>query len=94
MMTDIRRTRYYAMADGVEVVDGEFKKTSYVVGGRFKDLDAANFAVRRLYPNFLPKDIKIFKQQGVMPEDEFFQYAHTDDPVILESSLESSGDEK
>lgn len=76
-MADVKRTRYYAEADGVTVdrKTGEYHKKTVRVSGRFKTKDAAEKSIRRHYRDFLPRDTRIGMQEYVMSEDEFYRQA-------------------
>lgn len=76
-MADVKRTRYYAEADGVTVdrKTGEYHEQTVRVSGRFKTLEAAEKSIRRHYKDFLPRDTRIGMQEYVMSEDEFYRQA-------------------
>ena len=79
-MADVKRTRYYAEADGVTVdrETGEYHEQTVRV--RFKTKDAAEKSIRRHYKDFLPRDTRIGMQEYVMPEDEFYRQATPVEP--------------
>ena len=76
-MADVKRTRYYAEADGVTVdrKTGEYHEKTVRVSGRFRTKDAAEKSIRRHYKDFLPRDTRIGMQEYVMSEDEFYRQA-------------------
>ena len=81
-MADVKRTRYYAEADGVTVdrKTGEYHEQTVRVSGRFRTKDAAEKSIRRHYKDFLPRDTRIGMQEYVMPEDEFYRQATPVEP--------------
>ena len=76
-MADVKRTRYYAEANGVTVdrKTGEYHEKTVRISGRFKTKDAAEKSIRRHYKDFLPRDTRIGMQEYVMSEDEFYRQA-------------------
>ncbi len=81
-MADVKRTRYYAEADGVTVdrKTGEYHEKTVRISGRFKTKDAAEKSIRRHYKDFLPRDTRIGMQEYVMQEDEFYRQATPVEP--------------
>lgn len=92
-MADIKRTRVFAMADGVCIEnDGSIKEESVTVTGNFRTLENAEKAVRRHFPDFLPKDVRVVSCTYSMDENRFFDEAAKGDyQQILpeEDSVES-----
>ena len=78
--TEIFRTRVYAVLKGMELVDGDFMAAEHVIDGRLKDTQAYRIRAKRLYPNFIPRSIRIFSQKVHMDEDVFCKYATFDEP--------------
>lgn len=90
-MADIKRTCVYAEADGVILEeDGSIKDTTVTTTGNFKSLENAERAIRRHFPDFLPKDVRVKSCTFVMDENMFFDDARSEEvkqllPVPAES---------
>lgn len=79
-MADIKRTRVYAEADGVILGDdGSIEETRVTTTGNFKSLENAERSIRRHFPDFLPKDVRVKSCTYVMNENRFFDEAEAGD---------------
>ena len=77
-MADIKRNCVYAEADGVILgEDGSIEETTVTTKGNFKSLDNAEKAIRRHFPNFLPKDVRVKSCTYSMDENMFFDEARS-----------------
>lgn len=74
------RTRVYAVLKGMELVDGDFMPTEYVIDGRLKDTRAYAVRAKRLFPKFMPRTIEIFSQKVTMDDETFYKYATFEEP--------------
>ena len=77
-MADVKRTRFYAEANGLTIdrKTGEYHKETVRVTGRFKTKEAAEKSIRRHYKDFLPSDVRLGVQEYIMSEDDFYRQAH------------------
>ena len=80
-MTDIVRTRVYAVVRGMELVDGDFMNAEHVIDGRATSVERYVRKAKRLYPRFLPREVRVMSQKVRMSESEFFAQGHFDKPV-------------
>lgn len=78
--TEIFRTRVYAVLKGMELVDGDFMEAEHVIDGRLKDEHAYAVRAKRLFPDFIPRSIRIFSQKVSMNEETFCKYATFEEP--------------
>ena len=78
--TEIFRTHVYAVLNGMELVDGDFMEAEHVIDGRLKDEHAYAVRAKKLFPNFIPRSIRIFSQKVSMNEETFYKYATFEEP--------------
>lgn len=79
-MSDIVRTRVYAVVEGMELVDGDFMACEHVVDGRMNSREAYAARAKKLWPNFIPRTIHIMSQRVHMSEKDFYGNAVFDAP--------------
>lgn len=83
-MSKVKRNEVYAMVSGMSIVDGDYQETEHTVIGRHNSIEKYVQHARKLYPDFLPREVRVYRSTFSMPLAEFMQTATADgDPVDI-----------
>lgn len=83
-MSKIKRSEVYAVVSGMSIVDGDYVETEHTVIGRHSSIGKYVQRARQLYPDFLPREVHVYRSTFSMPLADFMQTATADgDPVDI-----------
>lgn len=87
-MSNVRRSEIYAELHGVEVVDGEFVDMTHTVVGRHGDIAKYVSRAKKLYPDFLAREVRVFRATFAMSITDFMANAQpVGEPVDITETL-------
>lgn len=95
-MSKVKRNEVYAVVSGMSIVDGDYQETEHTVIGRHNSIEKYVQRARKLYPDFLPREVRVYRSTFAMPLADFIQTAERDgEPVDITEEVrerETAGD--
>ncbi len=83
-MSKVKRNEVYAVVSGMSIVDGDYQETEHTVIGRHNSIEKYVQRARKLYPDFLPREVRVYRSTFAMPLAAFMQAAERDgEPVDI-----------
>lgn len=83
-MSKVKRNEVYAVVSGMSIVAGDYQETEHTVIGRHNSIEKYVQRARKLYPDFLPREVRVYRSTFSMPLADFMQTATADgDPVDI-----------
>ena len=83
-MSKVKRNEVYAVVSGMSIVDGDYQETEHTVIGRHNSIEKYVQRARKLYPDFLPREVRVYRSTFAMPLADFMQTATADgEPVDI-----------
>lgn len=83
-MSKVKRNEVYAVVSGMSIVYGDYQETEHTVIGRHNSIEKYVQRARKLYPDFLPREVRVYRSTFSMPLADFMQTATADgDPVDI-----------
>ena len=83
-MSKVRRNEVYAVVSGMSIVDGDYQETEHTVIGRHNSIEKYVQRARKLYPDFLPREVRVYRSTFAMTLADFMQTAERDgEPVDI-----------
>lgn len=83
-MSKVKRNEVYAVVSGMSIVNGDYQETEHTVIGRHNSIEKYVQRARRLYPDFLPREVRVYRSTFAMPLADFMQAATADgEPVDI-----------
>lgn len=83
-MSKVRRNEVYAVVSGMSIVNGDYQETEHTVIGRHNSIEKYVQHARKLYPDFLPREVRVYRSTVAMPLAVFMQTAERDgEPVDI-----------
>lgn len=87
-MSNVKRSEIYAELHGVEVVDGEFVDMTHTVVGRHGDIAKYVARAKKLYPDFLAREVHVYRATFAMSIVDFMAHAQpVGEPVDITDTL-------
>lgn len=87
-MSNVKRSEIYAELHGVEVVDGEFVDMTHTVVGRHGDIAKYVARAKKLYPDFLAREVRVYRATFAMSITDFMENAQpVGEPVDITDTL-------
>lgn len=87
-MSNVKRSEIYAELHGVEVVDGEFVDMTHTVVGRHGDIAKYVSRAKKLYPDFLAREVRVYRATFAMSIVDFMAHAQpVGEPVDITDTL-------
>lgn len=75
IMAMVKRSEVYAELQGVEVVNGDFVEATHRVIGRHGDIAKYVARAKKLYPDFLAREVRVYRATFAMPLARFMELA-------------------
>lgn len=83
-MSKVKRNEVYAVVSGMSIVDGDYQETEHTVIGRHNSIEKYVQRARKLYPDFLPREVRVYRSTFAMTLAAFMQAAERDgEPVDI-----------
>lgn len=83
-MSKVKRNEVYAVVSGMSIVNGDYQETEHTVIGRHNSIEKYVQRARKLYPDFLPREVRVYRSTFAMPLADFMQAAERDgEPVDI-----------
>lgn len=83
-MSKVKRNEVYAVISGMSIVDGDYQEAEHTVIGRHNSIEKYVQRARKLYPDFLPREVRVYRSTFAMTLADFMQAAERDgDPVDI-----------
>lgn len=83
-MSKVKRNEVYAVVGGMSIVNGDYQETEHTVIGRHNSIEKYVQRARKLYPDFLPREVRVYRSTFAMPLADFMQTATADgEPVDI-----------
>lgn len=83
-MSKVKRNEVYAVVSGMSIVNGDYQETEHTVIGRHNSIEKYVQRARRLYPDFLPREVRVYRSTFAMPLADFMRAATADgEPVDI-----------
>lgn len=83
-MSKVKRNEVYAVVSGMSIVDGDYQENEHTIIGRHNSIEKYVQRARKLYPDFLPREVRVYRSTFAMPLADFMQTATADgDPVDI-----------
>ena len=83
-MSNVKRSEIYAELHGVEVVNGEFVDMTHTVVGRHGDIAKYVARAKKLSPDFLAREVRVYRATFAMSITDFMANAQpVGDPVDI-----------
>ena len=93
-MSNVKRSEIYAELHGVEVVNGEFVDMTHTVVGRHGDIAKYVARAKKLYPDFLAREVRVYRATFAMSITDFMENAQpVGDPVDITDTLGADNDD-
>lgn len=87
-MSKVKRNEVYAVVSGMSIVDGDYQETEHTVVGRHNSIEKYVQRARKLYPDFLPREVRVYRSTFAMPLADFMQTATADgEPVDITDDI-------
>lgn len=77
-MSKVKRNEVYAVVSGMSIVDGDYQETEHTVVGRHNSIEKYMQRARKLYPDFLPREVRVYRSTFAMTLADFMQAAERD----------------
>lgn len=89
-MSKVKRSEVYAVVSGMSIVDGDYVETEHNVIGRHNSIEKYVQRARQLYPDFLPREVHVYRSTFSMTLADFMQAAERDgEPVDITDDIRS-----
>lgn len=83
-MSKVKRSEVYAVVSGMGIVNGDYREAEHTVIGRHNSIEKYVQRARKLYPDFLPREVRVYRSTFSMPLADFMQTAERDgEPVDI-----------
>lgn len=90
-MSKVKRNEVYAVVSGMSIVDGDYQETEHTVVGRHNSIEKYVQRARKLYPDFLPREVRVYRSTFAMPLSVFMQAAERDgEPVDITDDIRAN----
>lgn len=90
-MSKVKRNEVYAVVSGMSIVDGDYQETERTIIGRHNSIEKYVQRARKLYPDFLPREVRVYRSTFAMPLADFMQTATADgDPVDITDDIRAN----
>lgn len=90
-MSKVKRNEVYAVVSGMSIVDGDYQETERTIIGRHNSIEKYVQRARKLYPDFLPREVRVYRSTFAMPLDDFMQTATADgEPVDITDDIRAN----
>ena len=90
-MSKVKRNEVYAVVSGMSIVDGDYQETEHTVVGRHNSIEKYVQRARKLYPDFLPREVRVYRSTFAMPLADFMQAAERDgEPVDITDDIRAN----
>lgn len=90
-MSKVKRSEVYAVVSGMSIVDGDYQEAEHTVIGRHNSIEKYVQRARNLYPDFLPREVRVYRSTFTMPLADFMQTAERDgDPVDITDDIRAN----
>ena len=90
-MSKVKRNEVYAVVSGMSIVDGDYQETEHTIIGRHNSIEKYMQRARKLYPDFLPREVRVYRSTFAMPLADFMQAATADgDPVDITDDIRAN----
>ena len=90
-MSKVKRNEVYAVVSGMSIVDGDYRETEHTVVGRHNSIEKYVQRARKLYPDFLPREVRVYRSTFAMPLSAFRQAAERDgEPVDITDDIRAN----
>ena len=90
-MSKVKRSEVYAVVSGMSIVDGDYREAEHTVIGRHNSIEKYVQHARKLYPDFLPREVRVYRSTFAMPLSAFMQTAERDgEPVDITDDIRAN----
>ena len=90
-MSKVKRNEVYAVVSGMSIVDGDYQETERTIIGRHNSIEKYVQRARKLYPDFLPREVRVYRSTFAMPLADFMQTATADgEPVDITDDIRTN----
>ena len=90
-MSKVKRNEVYAVVSGMSIVDGDYQETERTIIGRHNSIEKYVQRARKLYPDFLPREVRVYRSTFAMPLADFMQTATADgEPVDITDDIRAN----
>lgn len=90
-MSKVKRSEVYAVVSGMSIVEGDYQEAEHTVIGRHNSIEKYVQNARKLYPDFLPREVRVYRSTFAMPLADFMQAAERDgDPVDITDDIRAN----
>lgn len=90
-MSKVKRNEVYAVVSGMSIVDGDYQETERTIIGRHNSIEKYMQRARKLYPDFLPREVRVYRSTFAMPLADFMQTAERDgEPVDITDDIRAN----
>lgn len=90
-MSKVKRNEVYAVVSGMSIVDGDYQETEHTVVGRHNSIEKYMQRARKLYPDFLPREVRVYRSTFAMTLADFMQAAERDgEPVDITDDIRAN----
>ena len=90
-MSKVKRNEVYAVVSGMSIVDGDYQETERTIIGRHNSMEKYVQRARKLYPDFLPREVRGYRSTFAMPLADFMQTATADgEPVDITDDIRAN----
>lgn len=90
-MSKVKRNEVYAVVSGMSIVDGDYQEAEHTVVGRHNSIEKYVQRARKLYPDFLPREVRVYRSTFAMPLSAFMQEAERDgEPVDITDDIRAN----
>lgn len=90
-MSKVKRNEVYAVISGMSIVDGDYQETERTIIGRHNSIEKYMQRARKLYPDFLPREVRVYRSTFAMPLSAFMQTAERDgEPVDITDDIRAN----
>lgn len=87
-MSKVKRNEVYAVVSGMSIVNGDYQETEHTVIGRHNSIEKYVQRARKLYPDFLPREVHVYRSTFSMPLADFMHTATADgEPVDITEEI-------
>lgn len=90
-MSKVKRNEVYAVVSGMSIVDGDYQEAEHTVIGRHNSIEKYVQRARKLYPDFLPREVRVYRSTFAMTLADFMQAAERDgEPVDITDDIRAN----
>lgn len=90
-MSKVKRNEVYAVVSGMSIVDGDYQETERTIIGRHNSIEKYMQRARKLYPDFLPREVRVYRSTFAMALSAFMQTAERDgEPVDITDDIRAN----